>query len=91
LALTRSRAQFEFLRQGRFEVSRQDPELPDCIPFGTSTTNESETQFTGGIGTRRGYWMVGDSPITGASIYGDHQYALSATGVGEFFIKRAVI
>jgi beta-aspartyl-peptidase (threonine type) len=46
-------------------------------------------------GTSTGGWSgklpgrVGDSPIIGASTYADHQYALSATGVGEFFIKRA--
>ena len=32
---------------------------------------------------------MGDSAIIGASTYADHQYALSATGVGEYFIKRA--
>ena len=46
-------------------------------------------------GTSTGGWAgkmpgrVGDSPIIGASTYADHQYALSATGVGEYFIKRA--
>ncbi len=46
-------------------------------------------------GTSTGGWRdklpgrVGDSPIIGASTYADHQYALSATGVGESFIKRA--
>jgi len=46
-------------------------------------------------GTSTGGWpgklpgRVGDSPIIGASTYADHQYALSATGVGEYFIKRA--
>jgi isoaspartyl peptidase/L-asparaginase-like protein (Ntn-hydrolase superfamily) len=46
-------------------------------------------------GTSTGGWpgklpgRVGDSPIIGASTYADHQYALSATGVGEFFIQRA--
>ena len=32
---------------------------------------------------------VGDSPIIGASTYADHRVALSTTGVGESFIKRA--
>jgi isoaspartyl peptidase/L-asparaginase-like protein (Ntn-hydrolase superfamily) len=46
-------------------------------------------------GTSTGGWpgkmpgRVGDSPIIGASTYADHQYALSATGIGEYFIKRA--
>ena len=46
-------------------------------------------------GTSTGGWRgklpgrVGDSPIIGASTYADHRYALSATGVGEYFIKRA--
>ena len=46
-------------------------------------------------GTSTGGWAgklpgrVGDSPIIGASTYADRQYALSATGVGEYFIKRA--
>ena len=46
-------------------------------------------------GTSTGGWpgklsgRVGDSSIIGASTYADHQYALSATGVGEYFIKRA--
>jgi beta-aspartyl-peptidase (threonine type) len=46
-------------------------------------------------GTSTGGWRgkmpgrVGDSPIIGASTYADHQYALSSTGVGESFIKRA--
>ena len=46
-------------------------------------------------GTSTGGWpgklsgRVGDTPIIGASTYADHQYALSATGVGEYFIKRA--
>jgi beta-aspartyl-peptidase (threonine type) len=46
-------------------------------------------------GTSTGGWpgklpgRVGDSPIIGAGTYADHQYALSATGVGEYFIKRA--
>lgn len=46
-------------------------------------------------GTSTGGWpgklpgRVGDSPIIGASTYADKQYALSATGVGEYFIKRA--
>jgi beta-aspartyl-peptidase (threonine type) len=46
-------------------------------------------------GTSTGGWRdklpgrVGDSPIIGASTYADHEYALSATGVGEYFIKRA--
>ena len=46
-------------------------------------------------GTSTGGWRVklpgrvGDSAIIGASTYADHQYALSATGVGEYFIKRA--
>jgi isoaspartyl peptidase/L-asparaginase-like protein (Ntn-hydrolase superfamily) len=46
-------------------------------------------------GTSTGGWSgklpgrVGDSPIIGASTYADHQVALSATGVGEYFIKRA--
>jgi isoaspartyl peptidase/L-asparaginase-like protein (Ntn-hydrolase superfamily) len=46
-------------------------------------------------GTSTGGWpgklsgRVGDTPIIGASTFADHQYALSATGVGEYFIKRA--
>ncbi len=46
-------------------------------------------------GTSTGGWAgklpgrVGDSPIIGAGTYADRQYALSATGVGEYFIKRA--
>jgi len=46
-------------------------------------------------GTSTGGWpgklpgRVGDSPIIGASTYADHRHALSATGVGEYFIKRA--
>ena len=32
---------------------------------------------------------VGDSPIIGASSFANTRYALSATGVGEFFIRRA--
>jgi beta-aspartyl-peptidase (threonine type) len=46
-------------------------------------------------GTSTGGWShkmpgrVGDTPIIGAGTYADHQYALSATGVGESFIKRA--
>jgi isoaspartyl peptidase/L-asparaginase-like protein (Ntn-hydrolase superfamily) len=46
-------------------------------------------------GTSTGGWpdklpgRVGDGPIIGASTYADHQVALSATGVGEYFIKRA--
>lgn len=45
-------------------------------------------------GTSTGGWStklpgrVGDSPIIGASTYADGQVALSATGVGEYFIKR---
>jgi L-asparaginase / beta-aspartyl-peptidase len=31
---------------------------------------------------------VGDSPIVGASTFADERVALSATGAGEFFIKR---
>lgn len=33
---------------------------------------------------------VGDSPIIGASTFADHNYALSATGVGDYFIRRSV-
>lgn len=33
---------------------------------------------------------VGDSPIIGASTFADDHYALSATGVGEYFIRRSV-
>jgi isoaspartyl peptidase/L-asparaginase-like protein (Ntn-hydrolase superfamily) len=46
-------------------------------------------------GTSTGGWQgklsgrVGDSPIIGAGTWADHRYALSATGVGEYFIKRA--
>ena len=46
-------------------------------------------------GTSTGGWpgklpgRVGDSPIIGASTYADARVALSATGVGEYFIKRA--
>jgi L-asparaginase / beta-aspartyl-peptidase len=46
-------------------------------------------------GTSTGGWpgklpgRVGDSPIIGASTYADTRVALSATGVGEYFIKRA--
>ena len=32
---------------------------------------------------------VGDSPIIGASSFANTRYALSATGVGEYFIRRA--
>ena len=32
---------------------------------------------------------VGDSPIIGASSFANTRYALSATGVGEFFIQRS--
>ena len=32
---------------------------------------------------------VGDSPIIGASSFANRKYALSATGVGEFFIRRS--
>ena len=32
---------------------------------------------------------VGDSPIIGASTFADEHYALSATGIGEYFIKRS--
>lgn len=32
---------------------------------------------------------VGDSPIIGASSFANTKYALSATGVGEYFIRRA--
>ena len=32
---------------------------------------------------------VGDSPIIGASSFANAKYALSATGVGEYFIQRA--
>lgn len=31
---------------------------------------------------------VGDSPIIGAGTFADERFALSATGVGEYFIKR---
>jgi len=46
-------------------------------------------------GTSTGGWpdklpgRVGDSPIVGAGTYADQQLALSATGKGEYFIKRA--
>ncbi|MBW2543194.1 MAG: isoaspartyl peptidase/L-asparaginase [Deltaproteobacteria bacterium] len=46
-------------------------------------------------GTSTGGWphkmpgRVGDTPIIGASTYADQRYALSTTGVGESFIKRA--
>jgi isoaspartyl peptidase/L-asparaginase-like protein (Ntn-hydrolase superfamily) len=33
---------------------------------------------------------VGDSPIIGASTFANERYALSATGVGEYFIRRSV-
>ncbi len=33
---------------------------------------------------------VGDSPIIGASTYANERYALSATGRGEYFIRRSV-
>ena len=45
-------------------------------------------------GTSTGGWpgklpgRVGDSPIIGASTFADERFALSATGVGEYFIKR---
>lgn len=32
---------------------------------------------------------VGDSPIIGASTFANERYALSATGVGEYFIRRS--
>ena len=45
-------------------------------------------------GTSTGGWegklpgRIGDSPIIGASTWADDRVALSATGVGEYFIKR---
>jgi len=78
--------------------------VPPALPRGGESTSP-EHGTVGAValdrcgnlaaGTSTGGWpgklpgRVGDSPIIGASTYADQQYALSATGVGEFFIKRA--
>jgi len=44
---------------------------------------------TGGI-TRKQYGRVGDSPVIGAGVYADNaSCAVSCTGEGEFFLRRA--
>lgn len=54
-----------------------------------SAGNLSSASSTGGI-TRKQYGRVGDSPLIGAGVYADNtSCAVSCTGEGEFFLRRA--
>ncbi|ASA57162.1 isoaspartyl peptidase/L-asparaginase family protein [Vibrio gazogenes] len=81
--------------EGRVALS--ESRYPDDHKFGTvgavaldQNGNLAAATSTGGITNKR-YGRVGDSPIIGAGTYAEnHNVAISATGMGEVFIRCCV-
>lgn len=98
--------QLELLREREAEkVSSLDPERPDAREramgpdhkFGTvgCVALDEEGHLAAGTSTggmaRKAWGRIGDSPIIGAGTWADDQTcAVSCTGWGEFFIRRAI-
>ncbi|MDW6002777.1 isoaspartyl peptidase/L-asparaginase family protein [Vibrio mangrovi] len=79
------------------KVALSESHYPDDHKFGTvgavaldAEGNLAAATSTGGV-TNKHYGRVGDSPIIGAGTYAEnHRVAVSATGMGEVFIRCCV-
>lgn len=90
------RRQGEWREAQRLEALGQLQAVPEAFRYGTVGAVALDAQgrlaaatSTGGMTNKR-WGRVGDAPIIGAGTYADEGCAVSATGHGEYFIRKVV-